>query len=125
MFWCIALQPSLKYRAVAQSVIAKPRYSSASATQVVETIARASAAMVGQTAQRRTMFTFRSMPRLIPTRANGQPAFGVYVLDPQAGIWHTSGVLVLTLAGDKICGTTGFDTSVPPYFGLPRTLPNR
>jgi RNA polymerase sigma-70 factor (ECF subfamily) len=63
--------------------------------------------------------------RLIPTRANGQPAFGVYVQDPQAGIWHTAGVLVLTLTGDKICGTTGFDTSVPPYFGLPRTLPSR
>ena len=63
--------------------------------------------------------------RLIPTRANGQPAFGVYVQDPQAGVWHTAGVLVLTLTGDKICGTTGFDTSVPPYFGLPRTLPSR
>lgn len=63
--------------------------------------------------------------RLVPTRANGQPAFGIYVRDPQAGIWHTAGVLVLTLTGDKICATTGFDTSVPPYFGLPRTLPSR
>ena len=63
-------------------------------------------------------------PRLIPTRANGQPAFGLYVQDPQAGIWHAAGVLVLTLAGDKICAMTGFDTSVPPYFGLPRTLPS-
>jgi hypothetical protein len=61
--------------------------------------------------------------RLIPTRANGQPAFGLYVQDPQAGISHAAGLLVLTLTGDKVCGMTGFDTSVPPLFGLPRTLP--
>jgi RNA polymerase sigma-70 factor (TIGR02960 family) len=61
--------------------------------------------------------------RLIPTRANGQPAFGLYVQDPQTGISHTAGLLVLTLTGDKVCGMTGFDTSVPPLFGLPRTLP--
>ena len=34
-----------------------------------------------------------------------------------------AGLLVLTLTGDKICAMTGFDTSVPPLFGLPRTLP--
>jgi RNA polymerase sigma-70 factor (TIGR02960 family) len=61
--------------------------------------------------------------RLIPTRANGQPAFGLYVRDPRAGIYHSAGLLVLTLAGDKVCAMTGFDTSVPPLFGLPRTLP--
>jgi RNA polymerase sigma-70 factor (TIGR02960 family) len=61
--------------------------------------------------------------RLIPTRANGQPAFGVYVQDLQTGISHTAGLLVLTLTGDKVCAMTGFDTSVPPLFGLPRTLP--
>jgi len=60
--------------------------------------------------------------RLIPTRANGQPAFGVYVQDPQTGLSHTAGLLVLTLTGDKVCAMTGFDTSVPPLFGLPRTL---
>ena len=61
--------------------------------------------------------------RLVPTRANGQPAFGVYALDPQAGIFRTAGLLVLTLTGDKICAMTGFDTSPLPHFGLPRTLP--
>ena len=60
--------------------------------------------------------------RLIPTRANGQPAFGVYVQDPHTGLSHTAGLLVLTLTGDKVCAMTGFDTSVPPLFGLPRTL---
>jgi len=61
--------------------------------------------------------------RLIPTRANGQPAFGLYAQDPQTGIRHTAGLLVLTLTGNKVCAMTGFDTSVPPLFGLPRTLP--
>ena len=62
-------------------------------------------------------------PRLIPTRANGQPAFGMYAQDPQAGIFHAAGLLVLTLSGGSICAMTGFDTSVLPHFGLPRTLP--
>jgi RNA polymerase sigma-70 factor (TIGR02960 family) len=63
-------------------------------------------------------------PRLIPTRANGQPAFGMYAQDPQAGIFHAAGLLVLTLTGDSICAMTGFDTSTLPHFGLPRTLPS-
>jgi RNA polymerase sigma-70 factor (ECF subfamily) len=62
-------------------------------------------------------------PRLIPIRANGQPAFGLYAQDPQAGIFHATGLLVLTLSGDTICAMTGFDTSSLPQFGLPRTLP--
>jgi RNA polymerase sigma-70 factor (ECF subfamily) len=61
--------------------------------------------------------------RLIPTRANGQPAFGLYVQDPQAGISRAAGLLSLTLAGDKVCAMTGFDNTALPYFGLPRTLP--
>jgi RNA polymerase sigma-70 factor (TIGR02960 family) len=61
--------------------------------------------------------------RIIATRANGQPAFGLYARDPQAGIFHAAGMLVLTLSGGSICAMTGFDTSVLPHFGLPRTLP--
>jgi len=60
--------------------------------------------------------------RIVPVRANGQPAFGLYAQDPQAGIFHAAGLLVLTLTGDSICAMTGFDTSVLPLFGLPRTL---
>ena len=63
-------------------------------------------------------------PRLVATRANGQPAFGIYVYDPQARILHAAGLLVLTLAGDRICAMTRFDTSMLAYFGLPRTLPD-
>ena len=61
--------------------------------------------------------------RLIATRANGQPAFGLYMRDPVTGLAHASGMLVLTLAGSRITAVTGFDNSVLPLFGLPRTLP--
>jgi len=47
----------------------------------------------------------------------------LYVQDPQAGIFHATGMLVLTLTGGTICAMTGFDTSSLPQFGLPRTLP--
>ncbi len=62
--------------------------------------------------------------RLVPTRANGQPAFGYYVSDPHCGVTRAGGVLVLSLQGDAIAAITRFgDTGVLPYFGLPRTLP--
>jgi RNA polymerase sigma-70 factor (TIGR02960 family) len=62
--------------------------------------------------------------RLIPTRANAQPAFGHYIGDAQSRICHSSGVVVLTLEGDRISKLTRFgDTGILPHFGLPRTLP--
>jgi len=61
---------------------------------------------------------------LVPTRANGQPAFGAY-LRASTGIRHGTGLLVLTLTGDRISSVTRFDTSVLPWFGLPRSLPSR
>jgi RNA polymerase sigma-70 factor (TIGR02960 family) len=59
---------------------------------------------------------------LVPTRANGQPAFGAY-LRASTGLRHGSGLFVLTLTGDRICAFTRFDGSVLPWFGLPRSLP--
>src|SRR5215475_11453039 len=59
---------------------------------------------------------------LVPTRANAQPAFGAYLRAP-TGIRHGVGLYVLTLSGHQICGLTRFDTSVLPWFGLPRSLP--
>jgi RNA polymerase sigma-70 factor (TIGR02960 family) len=61
---------------------------------------------------------------LVPTRANGQPAFGAYLRAP-TGIRHGTGLYVLTLAGDRICAMTRFENSVLPSFGLPRSLPSR
>lgn len=57
--------------------------------------------------------------RLLPTRANGQPAFGVYVQDPRAPVLHGAGLMVLTLSGPRICAIARFDASVLSHFGLP------
>jgi RNA polymerase sigma-70 factor (TIGR02960 family) len=59
----------------------------------------------------------------VPTRANGQLAFGTYLRAPTGGIRHGAGLLVLTLTGDQISAITRFDNSVLPSFGLPRSLP--
>jgi RNA polymerase sigma-70 factor (TIGR02960 family) len=61
---------------------------------------------------------------LVPTRANGQPAFGAY-LCASTGIRHGAGLFVLTLTGDRICAFTRFESSVFPSFGQPRSLPGR
>ncbi len=63
--------------------------------------------------------------RLVPTRANAQPAFGYYRADPHAPVAHAHSLVVLTLAGDKICAITRFgDINLFPHFGLPRALPH-
>ncbi len=62
--------------------------------------------------------------RLVATRANGQPAFGHYIPDPQTGIVRGVGVLVLTLEGERIAQVTRFGgAALLARFGLPRTLP--
>jgi RNA polymerase sigma-70 factor (TIGR02960 family) len=61
---------------------------------------------------------------LVPTRANGQPAFGAYLCAPD-GIRRGIGLYVLTLSGDRICAMIRFEASVLPWFGLPRSLPSR
>lgn len=60
--------------------------------------------------------------RMIPTRANGQPAFGMYLVDAN-GFARASGFLVVGLRGGLINRMTRFETGVLPGFGLPRTLP--
>jgi RNA polymerase sigma-70 factor (TIGR02960 family) len=65
----------------------------------------------------------RRRNRVVATRANGQPAFGLYVRDPGGRVYHAMGLLVLTLAGNEISAITRFDNSVLPRFGLPRKLP--
>jgi len=62
--------------------------------------------------------------RLIPTRANRQPAFGAYLRDPHAAIARANGLYVLTLAGHQISAITRFEPGILPRFGLPRTLPD-
>jgi len=62
--------------------------------------------------------------RLLPTRANGQPAFALYVPDPHSAISHAHGLMVLTLAGGRISALTKFDNDALGWFGFPRLLPD-
>jgi RNA polymerase sigma-70 factor (ECF subfamily) len=81
------------------------------------------AAAIGHFLRDRAMV--RGAPlRLVPTRANGQPAFGCYLPCAHTEIARPYGLLVLTLAGSNVTEITFFaDCSVFPHFGLPRTLP--
>jgi RNA polymerase sigma-70 factor, ECF subfamily len=61
---------------------------------------------------------------LLPTRANGQPAFGYYLPDPSAPILHARGLVVLDIADDRVSTITRFgDKGALARFGFPRTLP--
>jgi RNA polymerase sigma-70 factor (ECF subfamily) len=60
--------------------------------------------------------------KMVPTRANGQPAWGTYILDPGADTLRLTGLITIAIAGDRIFETIRFETTVAPYFGLPRNL---
>jgi RNA polymerase sigma-70 factor (TIGR02960 family) len=60
--------------------------------------------------------------RMIPSRANGQPALGVYAREPTAPVFEPTGVLVFTLAGAKVSAITRFGASVLRWFNLPASL---
>jgi RNA polymerase sigma-70 factor (ECF subfamily) len=60
--------------------------------------------------------------RLVPTRANRQPAIAAYVPDESGG-YRGYGIMVLTLDGDVILNITGcVDSQLFPLFGLPLEL---
>ncbi|MFL6110729.1 MAG: sigma-70 family RNA polymerase sigma factor [Catenulispora sp.] len=59
---------------------------------------------------------------LVPTRANGQPAWGEYTRDAVTGKLHCVGVLVVSFAGGGVSEMAHFETAVASAFGLPRTL---
>jgi hypothetical protein len=60
--------------------------------------------------------------RLVPSRANGQPAFATYLRDPHGKLWRAFGLLVVTTRGDRVSAITRFDNAVIGAFGFPRTL---
>jgi RNA polymerase sigma-70 factor (TIGR02960 family) len=70
-----------------------------------------------------TLFAAGRRFDLVPTRANGQPAFGAYLSGP-AGVRPGIGLIVIALAGDRVCAMTRFEPSALPRFGLPRSLPD-
>jgi RNA polymerase sigma-70 factor (TIGR02960 family) len=67
------------------------------------------------------LFEVGRVYRTVPTRANGQPAFGLYARAAD-GVYHGTGFMVLALADEQIAALTRFETTVLPWFGLPRSL---
>jgi RNA polymerase sigma-70 factor (ECF subfamily) len=61
---------------------------------------------------------------LVPTRANGQPAFALYVRAAD-GASRGTGLIALTLAGEQIRAMIRFEDNVLPLFELPHSLPNK
>lgn len=62
--------------------------------------------------------------RLHPTRANGQPGFGLYRRDEAEGVYTGYGIQVVTFDGDQIADITTFrHPALMPYFKLPSSLP--
>jgi RNA polymerase sigma-70 factor (ECF subfamily) len=61
--------------------------------------------------------------RLSPARANAQPAFGLYIFNPDTGAYHPYVLQVLTIRGEQIAECTNF---LYPQdferFGLPKVL---
>jgi RNA polymerase sigma-70 factor (ECF subfamily) len=61
--------------------------------------------------------------RLLPTRANAQPALAAYLIGSDGDVARAYSLFVLTLEGDRISAITWFGGSgVFPHFGLPPTL---
>ena len=62
--------------------------------------------------------------QLLPTRANGQPAFGYYLPEPDGLRARASGVIVLTIVGEHVGTLTRFGgQDLVQRFGLPPTVP--
>jgi RNA polymerase sigma-70 factor (ECF subfamily) len=62
--------------------------------------------------------------RLVPTKANGTPAFAIYQRDAN-NQYQAFGLLVLTREADRLTQIISFiDPSLPLYFRLPVTLEN-
>ena len=60
---------------------------------------------------------------LLPTAANGQPAFGLYMRQPD-GSYAAFQIQVLSVTGDRVSRVgVFFDLSLFERFGLPATLP--
>lgn len=60
--------------------------------------------------------------RLVPTRANVQPAFGAYLFSPLSRVAHGTALVVVTLAGSQVSAITLFESSQMARFGLPRSV---
>ena len=65
----------------------------------------------------------RRSVRVLPARANGQPAIGTYAWNDEAGAHLPTVLQVLSFEGDRITEITGFvDPTAFGRFGLPERL---
>ena len=60
--------------------------------------------------------------RFLPTRANGQVAFGTYRWDDAAAAYMPGGLDVLTLLNGRVSGIVAFLTADLTRFGLPERI---
>jgi RNA polymerase sigma-70 factor (ECF subfamily) len=62
--------------------------------------------------------------RLVPRRANGQPALAAYAESQKAGAYEAYGVMVFAIDGKRIAGITGFPRGLELFgrFGLPAEI---
>jgi RNA polymerase sigma-70 factor, ECF subfamily len=82
---------------------------------------RAAIATVLQT----RIFTPGRQRHLLPTRANGSPAFGLYQREPEADFYQLFGLVVLGIEGEQIGNLVAFlEPSSLSSFALPPTLPS-
>ena len=68
------------------------------------------------------LFTAGRTFDLVPTRANGQPAFGLYLRMPD-GQRPGAGFMVVGLSGERVSSIVRFDKEFLPVFGLPTVAP--
>jgi RNA polymerase sigma-70 factor (ECF subfamily) len=69
-------------------------------------------------------FTAAPSRRLLPTRANGSPACGLYKWEAETGVYQLFGLAVLEVVDDQIAHLVAFlDRESFSFFALPPTLP--
>ncbi len=70
------------------------------------------------------LFTSTHLRHLLPTRANGSPAFGLYQWEAETGVYQLFGLVVLGVVGEQIAHIVAFlEPSSFSSFALPPTLP--
>ena len=60
--------------------------------------------------------------RIVPTRANGQPALTVYTSDNRGDVFRATSLLVIALKGEQVGEIIRFDPWVLQHFGRPHIL---
>jgi RNA polymerase sigma-70 factor, ECF subfamily len=82
---------------------------------------RAAIAMLFQT----PLFTAAPSRRLLPTRANGSPACGLYKWEAETGVYQLFGLAVLDVVDEQLVHLVAFlDRESFSFFALPPTLPH-